>query len=218
MSKLPFVLGVAGASGSGKSTLASSLERRLKADGLRCVLLREDPRFFKQLSSPSYATRDPQSEEPSHVDWGATEAHARAHLDDDGGGGGVADLIIVEHFLLASPNGGAKHLLPLCDVLLYLDVGADDQARLLCRERRVARSVRRPREVDDLRTYYDRVVWPAFLRNTRDPVTQLAPDARPTVVALDGTRPFHDVLADAIRLVRARVGPRRLLSPPLLES
>jgi len=179
----PLVVGVAGPSGAGKSTLA----RRL-AEALGGVVVREDPKFFLKSCAPSYALRDPISEEPAHVDWPGTAAALDAALEAAAAAEAPRP-VVVEHYLLLAPEGGAVHLAPKCDLVLMLDAPQET-----CRERRVGRSDRPPAEMERLREYYDGWVFPAFVRNTREPFEAFAG----AKWRLDATMAADEVLGAAL--------------------
>lgn len=182
------VVGIAGASGSGKSTVTAELERKLGRD---CVVFREDARFFKTPSAP-YSRRDPRSEDPDNVDWESTLASLSLEK---------GKINIVEHFLLA-----ADGLLRLCDLVLYFDVGIDQTARIRCRERRVGRDLSRTdKDIKALRIYYDDHVWPAFLRNTHQPLAALSERKQgPEVISIDATQPLDCVVDEVTEIILKR--------------
>jgi 23S rRNA U2552 (ribose-2'-O)-methylase RlmE/FtsJ len=195
----PFVIGLAGPSGSGKSTLADRLAAAL--DGR---VVHEERSWFKASAAPSYAFRDPVSEEPSHVDWSLAKAAVRDAIAAPG------SVVVIENYLLLAPEGGGRHLEPEVDVVLLLD-GHDASSRLRekCRERRVARNPERPEaEKTALRTYYDEHVFPAYRKYTRGPF-----DARTgPKVELNAMASADDVLAAAVAAVsNARAKRRRVV-------
>ena len=195
----PFVIGLAGPSGSGKSTLADNLAAAL--DGR---VVHEERSWFKASAAPSYAFRDPVSEEPGHVDWSLAKAAVRDAIAAPG------PVVVVENYLLLAPEGGGRHLEPEVDVVLLLD-GHDASSRLRekCRERRVARNPERPEaEKTALRTYYDEHVFPAYQKYTRGPFDRRTGPK----VELDAMASAGDVLAAAVGAVAdARTKRRRVV-------
>jgi hypothetical protein len=167
-------------------------------------VVHEERSWFKASAAPSYAFRDPVSEEPSHVDWSLAKAAVRDAIAAPG------SVVVIENYLLLAPEGGGRHLEPEVDVVLLLD-GHDASSRLRekCRERRVARNPERPEaEKTALRTYYDEHVFPAYRKYTRGPF-----DARTgPKVELNAMASADDVLAAAVAAVsNARAKRRRVV-------
>lgn len=184
----PFVVGLAGPSGAGKTTLASCL-----AGGLGGRVVHEDRSWFRASAAPSYAFRDPASEEPAHVDWGLARAALREAV------AAPVPVVVVENYLLLAPEGGGRHLEPELDLVLLLDGhAASSRLRETCRERRVNRNPERPiSEQAALRTYYDEHVFTAYQKYTRGPF-----DARAGPKAeLDATASADGVLEAAFAAV-----------------
>ena len=170
------VLAVSGPSGTGKTTLADGLHRRLSANGMNVKVIHQDSYFIGEKPK-SYWTQAPK-ESPDTVDMPALRAAVAEASDDE-----EHDLFILEGFLLLQDAA----LMELTDAVLFLT--GDQQT---CLARRLARSVRSEHEMEGLRIYYGKHVWPGYLKYTEPALRALragGPAGTPLLVELDGTRP-----------------------------
>ena len=197
------VCGIGGPSGSGKTTLATRVCARLEEQGIQTVIVPED-RYFIFPFNPDYRTRDPRSETPENVDWLRLCADIERCLDSLQGDDAV---VLVEHFLLLAHAS----LLAKLDLALVLDGD-----KLECKTRRLSRQVRTPEQTEALSEYYDRHVWPGYLRYTKSKATELlatqqsdargvpipptnAPESKmPMVGVLDATMSVDVLLQEAL--------------------
>ena len=192
------VLALSGPSGSGKSTLAALLKCVVEAEGWSVTLLHGDD-YFLGPKMASYWT-DENKDHPDAIDLPAVRSKL-SRARQQAGDGAASALIIIEGFMVLQDS----ELMSLVDAALFLTVGPQT-----CLARRLARSVRTPRENEGLVHYFHRCVWPGYLQYTVPALAQLREASErasgPPLREVDGTAPVERVAADAVNAL-ARLFP-----------
>ncbi|XP_011862617.1 PREDICTED: nicotinamide riboside kinase 1 [Vollenhovia emeryi] len=177
MSKQWFVVGISGATCSGKSTLADKIHDNFPTS----IMLRQDD-YFLQLDDPRHV----KIQELSHINWELITSldmekmysDVTKILESPGKNGTDSKmLLILDGFLLFKH----KAITDLCD-FKYLLLLTKEQ----CWERRKDRIYEPP----DVPGYFDKIVWPEFIKYKNEIVRN---EIHETVTFIDGSKDVKEI-------------------------
>ena len=134
---------VVGPSGCGKSTLTT-----IMAEALSCSTIRQDE-YFTQDFKDYEERQDDVFETAEHIDWVKIRANVRLRMSSE-------RIVIVEGHHVASTEAGLREIASYVVIM--------EGSREVSRSRRLARRTRSPEEHAILARYFDRFVWPSFLK------------------------------------------------------
>lgn len=158
------VVAITGPSGSGKSTLTALCARCLRDSfGVNAQTIHQD-HFFLGPKPKSYWDME-DKDHPGAIDMaklhGAVRASAEKLSED---ASEAPKILLIEGFLLLQD----VPIMGLVNAVLF--VGADSPT---CLQRRLKRSERTEHEREGCKVYYEKCVWPGFLKYTQPELEKL---------------------------------------------
>lgn len=181
-SKKWFVLGISGATCSGKTSLANRLHKEFK----NSIIIHQD-NYFLPIDDPRHV----RIEELNHFNWDLLNSIDMDKMcsdvmsmiessPDEINCSATADknILILEGFVLFK----CKMISNLCDLKYFVTLTKE-----LCWERRKGRVYEPP----DVPGYFERAVWPEYLRH-KDEITKNE-DLKNTITFVDGTKSIEEI-------------------------
>lgn len=172
------VIGISGATGSGKSTLAS----RIHDNFLKSVIVRQDDYFL-----PSDDPRHIRIPELNHLNWDLITSLDMQKMHSDvikilqsreNNVNSKKTILILDGFLLFQHKG----ITDLCDRKYFLTLTKEQ-----CWERRKNRTYDPP----DVPGYFDKVVWPEYVKYKNEIVQNSK--LRETITFIDGSKDIKEI-------------------------
>lgn len=176
------IVGISGATCSGKSSITTNLQKKFK----NSIMMKQDDYFLPQNDS-----RHILIPELNHFNWEILSSLDMKKMHDDVlkfinfeecEVNNVKRLLIIEGFSIFN----YKPIAQLCNCKYFIEISKE-----LCWSRRKIRSYDPP----DVPGYFDKVVWPEYLRHKSEVVSDA--DFYKTIKILDGNKSL-DELCDEI--------------------
>lgn len=178
MSKQWFVVGISGATCSGKSTLADEIRNNFPTS----IMLRQDD-YFLPVNDP----RHMKIQELNHINWELITSLDMQKMYSDvtkilqSSGRNATNskmLLILDGFLLFKH----KTIADLCDCKYFLTLTKEQ-----CWERRKNRIYEPP----DVPGYFDKIVWPEFIKYKNEIVRNN--ELYETITFIDGSKDVEEI-------------------------